>query len=439
MNRESDRPPALSKYLEIDLDPDSTGGAAQVLFNKVDKEAEANRIVINPEHTDRVPPFLTNAMAQWYQSCIGELRDRALTHLMILFRQDTVDNVGTSLLEADIDGIRAREAKAIKSLVDEFRQKHKILAEQLQRSRTDYQKKRDEEGRDAKPIKPVQQALFLTLLAIPELLMNFTSFIKVDWLNPVLAAGACMAVALMIGFASHIHGRNLCQWEKLFSEHVDEAKRAAEKRLFWVATGGLLIALAFVGYGRYWLLADAMREAMLLGGSAFTSYLMFAGTILGNVLVYIVGALIVYLMTDPVPGFAEALRELRRQERAYERAYQRDLDRILRQKRAQAEEEIRKRMNREEKYKTHPNYDRNRQWFEELRAQDDKVAALLSMYRTRLCQTLTKQRPPDGGEPFELDFDLEEIRNGNVGPARLTCTQYCGKEIKLRYGSHTTA
>jgi hypothetical protein len=428
----------LSKYLSLNLEPNSP--LVRELMEKLEEDLAVVPISLRKEHEE--PSYCTPAMYGWFQARIATTRRNALSAIRSAF---VSAHRNQNLQEVARDEAILQAAEARRNVLAHFCEARSREAGELRTARDAYEQlKFQQNGREAKPIRPVRELLVLTVLAIPELLMNFTTFTKVEWLNPALAAGACMAIALMVGFASHIHGRYLQQWGELLGPHKHKEERRKHIWLLCIATAGLLIALVFVAYGRYWLLAAAIREAEIMGTSVLGAYWMLAGSVLGNVLVWLIGLLYVYQTTDPVPDFSEKRRDFEKAKRKYEQLYEREVQQELDRISAQLALRLKQGSPQYEPFGP----------FESFKAKDSEVVGVLNRYRNELCikisEKIRQQGPAQNQHVFVLqELDPDKVRGaqfptevGNDNEQReqlytrrvyLDCHDYLQREIRLRY------
>lgn len=434
MSEDDSIPISVRRYLEVPLAPD--GDLAGQLYERVASEASSPTIPLSAEFSESGPSYLTHSMRDWFDSRVLPLRNAAMSALYEEFRRDSKDGVPTTIREVDLDAIQLDGARKKRQSVERFKVAGGPIATELQAKRSEYQNIRATEGRDAKPINRLRDFVVLSILALPELLMNFSSFVKIEYLNPFFAGAICFVVAVAIALASHVHGESLKQASTQFGEHVPETIRRRHRILFWIATSLLILAFGLVAWGRYVMLADAIREASLLGGSAFNGYVLFLGAMLGNVIVYVIGLIFVYMVTDPVPGFAEIQRDMRALEKKYDGVFIRELERPLKQVLAEEREKMTARENRELSHQGAANYQSNRRLLSLVQAQDSNVLAVLREYRSRLRMAI-RERQPHAGAPEPAVFSVEtvaldDIRRGDFR-VLLTPSQYAEREIRLGY------
>jgi chromosome segregation ATPase len=153
---------------------------------------------------------------------------------------------------------------------------------------------------------------------------------------------------------------------------------------------------------------------------------VIGGSLLGNVIVYVVGTIIAYLMHDPNPEYPEKKRELDGIEKERQ-ALQTKLDGMRQRELERLEAVLQKQRQRikslESLQKRSPLYARNRQWFAELQQQDANLLAALQDFKDRYIAAL--------GEAGTATFYW---RNEDDEQIALSPAQFHGLPVKLKYG-----
>lgn len=151
----------------------------------------------------------------------------------------------------------------------------------------------------------------LAVIGIVEWLINWEAA-NALFAQPYLAFGIVILIALAVAAASHEHGTLAKQW----SFKCGFAADRDTKRKNYVALGFTTLlftaAMILVGYMRYKLAyADLIGDMPMGGpfgsrgtiGEVYTAVTM---TLMGNLIVWILGAMIAYWVHDSDPNFAES-------------------------------------------------------------------------------------------------------------------------------------
>lgn len=432
-----ERPAALDAYLKVDFSPN--GDAYARLLGDADAAAQQaisgeGNVHLTPL-TGETPAFLTPAMQRWYERVNGDRRP-ALAAVKSLFGDERMERGARGqLFEAEMDKAQDEYLVLKRKFVEHHRADKKALYQQLdqlqeneQNARSAYEQMRAELG-DREP-KVLNRPLYIAgLLGITaaESLLNYESFAALKWTSPAIALGMTLLVAAAIAFSSHCHGTLLKQWEYYFGPHREDISRGRALRLFGLGTTAFTLGLAAVYYARDTYLADLIDVRTTIGGEADTNPLwIIGGSLLGNVIVYVVGVMIAYFMHDSNPDYPEKKNELDKLEterqglqntlsQQRQREFQR-LGAILDKNRARIK-------NVEEQQRRSPNYARNRQWFSELQRQDSVVQAALQDYRDHFVGSLTRR----GAAAFF--YKNEEVEDVAIPPAT-----YQGLPVRMKYG-----
>jgi len=215
----------------------------------------------------------------------------------------------------------------------------------VQRIKTDldqinreYQRLKDRAGRDAKDHRPYLYWPVLFFIGCIEWFINYP-FFESNYV-PIVAIGFTALVAIVVAFASHYHGMLAKQRLELFHQGEKKLKKIDQRlwQLFMFVV--LVAALAWVGWERHSYIQQVYGDASLGAGSGggvgipverIDPGVKVTQTLIGNMLVWVVGVIWSYLNHDHIPNFSEALYRKKRKEAALEKAtqkYQAELDEI---------------------------------------------------------------------------------------------------------------
>ena len=300
------RPQALEAYLAIDFTPN--GEFHKRLIGNVEmavRQTMVERKVYLTGLTGETPPFLTPTMDTWYKR-IAARRNPAMETVRNAFGEDSINKGARGqLAEAEMDRAEDEYLEARKRFVVGHRLDKRAQYQELEQLKQDesfarhaYAQMRSELGdREPKMLNMPLYLVVLCMVGIAEALLNFESFNALKWATPAIALGMTLLVAAGLAFASHCHGTLLKQWEYYFGAHQEDISRGRAMRLFGLGTTAFLFAMAAVYYARDTYLSDMMNVRLTMGGEADINPLwVIGGSLLGNVIVYVVGAIIAYFM-----------------------------------------------------------------------------------------------------------------------------------------------
>jgi hypothetical protein len=417
---------SLQNYLQLDLAKKSD--SYKDLFDRLSREADQTNIVLTPFHsTDEMPPFLTAEMSSWYASNIQALRAGAIQDVSTAFKS----RKGT-WFEQERDRIEYGKLTKISGEKDLLLQNKDVgyLRQRVEDLRSRYENLKLKYGRDALPWNPIWYWTILFFFMVPEVLINWDSFLKIPGFTEAYATGLILVVAIAFAFSAHSLGRIIKQAKELFGGHVElTEKRKAVRELI---VGSLLFVLGIVavGWGRWFFIQGAILEKTILrgGGLEFSDYLSFAGAMLGNIIVYLLGLLWSFVKHDPVPGFTELRYELQILQRRLLAAYDKYLTKRNQQhfQKAQRDQDQAARIEESQKNKM-DSYQQARDQFASLKNKDSEVIALLREYRNRLIATLKRQSNPQS-------FQIHDVRVAELDTlVKISPDQYASIPIELRY------
>jgi hypothetical protein len=197
--------------------------------------------------------------------------------------------------------------------------------------------------------------------------------------------------------------------------------------MFSIGTTGLTLALAAVAYARnVYFAQNALSAAAFGDGGGGQKFWIVGGSLLGNMIVYLVGLVLAYLMHDAVAKYAELKKTLAK-ESAERDALMTSIDNEIAARLKGADTHRRKALealqHRDDAQRTAPQYTANRKMFDTIVAQDNRVVGALQGYRMSLC----KQKKA-AGEAFvrndEYDADVK---------LRMDSSGYLQLPLKLKY------
>ena len=194
--------------------------------------------------------------------------------------------------------------------LDEATKKYEDARKELEKNKTS---NRDiDKGRQSSPTAWRYVFALLGIGAV-EWLINYESFSK-QFGIPALATGSTIAVAIMVAFASHVHG----EWcrQPIRREQLRDGEQSDQgyRWLFWGVSTVFVVVLAFVVTVRYLSWSDLSELGLDL--SVWPKVLT---TLASNVIVWAIGATLAFFAHSE-GHYTKKHREDARTRRLYERA-----------------------------------------------------------------------------------------------------------------------
>jgi hypothetical protein len=417
---------SLQNYLRIDLAKKSE--VVKELFDGMPRETDQTNIVLTPLYsTDQIPSCLTPEMSNWYATHIHALRSSAVQEVATEFeRRNGV------WFERQRDRIEHDKLSKISGEKDLLLQNKEVglLRQRVEDLKSRYENLKLKYGRDALPWNPIWYWTILFFFMVPEVLINWDSFLKIPGFTEAYATGLILVVGIAFAFSAHSLGRIIKQAKELFGGHVELTEKRKAVRETIVGSLLFLLGIVAVGWGRWFFIQGAILEKTILrgGGLEFSDYLSFAGAMLGNVIVYLLGLLWSFVKHDPVPGFLELRYDLQKSQQRLMAYYDKYLTKRNQQhfQKAQRDQEQAARVEDSLKKKM-DGYQAARDQFGLLKAKDAEVIALFRDYKTRLVATLKKKPTP---QTFQIsDVAVPELDN----VVTINPDGYASMPIELRY------
>ena len=221
----------------------------------------------------------------------------------------------------------------------------------------EYQQLKDRAGRDAKEYRPFVYWPVLLLIGCIEWFINYP-FFENNYV-PIVAIGFTALVAIVVAFASHYHGILARQRLELFHQGVKKATKIDQRLWQLFMFLALAAALSWVGWERYSYLEQIYGDVALGAGpdnaggipvEQIDAGAKVAQTLIGNLLVWVVGIIWSYLNHDHIPNFSESLHRKKQKQSALEKAAERytaeldEIDARIRSDLTKVETEHRERM-----------------------------------------------------------------------------------------------
>jgi hypothetical protein len=404
----------LEKYTSATLD-------AQALYARAADEAGAGELVITAvwDHNTR-SRNLTDAMKGWLLSEVMPLRTIALAWLNNQANDIKIDGrFDGLLLQSELDRIECKREQSVQDELERFNARNNRLLTDARAYDTRYKKMRgDLGGRDAQtPNSLLEFVIFLAIL-IPEAWLNFDSFRRAPMVqSDAMALGITIIIAAAIAIAAYLIGLFVRQLN-YYLRPLAEGRRKSGLPLIGIGGILLIVSLAAVGYARYYYLIPIIDEARALGQPVPSLLISIGGLLLGNLLCFLIGAAITFLLHDPNPEFAEAARlskKFAEKVEALRKPLQKRLEPIEARARIEREEAISK----ERQMHSRPGYQKLQEHFAKFAAKDAEVVGILNAYRGNLIRHEVKFTR----RVLTADFSAPETR--------LSARQYAAEPIAL--------
>jgi hypothetical protein len=170
-------------------------------------------------------------------------------------------------------------------------------------------------GVTPKDISPVLYTIPLILVGVAEWYVNYATFASV--FIPVFAIAGTLLVAAVFAWASHMHGTYLKQLSEILHPSVEYRNVLGRQIATVIATVLLIAALVTVVWLRYVAITDQLGIRSGGGvpgtfGGPTTSMIWsrLGPTIVLNLIIWGIGMLYAWAMSEKVPGLREAYQSL---------------------------------------------------------------------------------------------------------------------------------
>lgn len=211
-----------------------------------------------------------------------------------------------------------RQRKDLKQeLTSEWEEKKKDFKDdrrEAAKAEEEYERLYERNGnRHAKVVKLGLYLPVLALIGMVEWLINWEAA-NALFAQPYLAAGIVIVVALAVAAASHEHGTLVKQWSHRCGFAAKPGVRSRNYTALAITTLLFIAAMTLVGYMRYKLAYNDLVGASAFGGSnPFGArgsmgevYTAVSMTLMGNLIVWLLGAMVAYWFHDSDPTIADA-------------------------------------------------------------------------------------------------------------------------------------
>jgi hypothetical protein len=406
------------------------------LFNQAQAECRSTEsIALTGEYNadDARPPLLTSTMNRWYRQHIASTRGPALQEVRNTFSAiDLGKGQRAFLIESEKDRIERENFQQIAKERDQYFSSKYVQdkSKELVEARDAYeQMKSDNGGDDANEWSAFTYILILTLLAIPELPLNFQSLLSFFSTVPAIAAVLALVIAIGIAFSSHIIGMTVKQWGELFGGHAQRRDKMRAARFLALGIMFFTIAMGLVYFPRSSLFRAALDRKIVLGELiTFSDYMGLLVSVGGNVLIWLIGVGVAYVAHSHIPGFGAKQRLLSKLQKEVGGTYEKELQHRKNQHISRAQKDLSNITQLESRQlKNRPDYVAARSLFEEFRKTDNIVLAILEEYRGRLVEY---SRTNGNKLTFLLD-DINSITEDKQ--VKIDSSAYLQMKLRLPY------
>ncbi|MEQ6887230.1 hypothetical protein ABE957_00880 [Halomonas sp. CS7] len=216
--------------------------------------------------------------------------------------------------KASLQDQRVNLKQSLTAEWEETKSEFKAARREAANAEDEYEKLYERHGnRHAKIVKLGIYLPTLALIGMVEWLINWEAA-NALFAQPYLAAGIVIVVAMAVAAASHEHGTLAKQWSHRCGFAAPPGIRSRNYTALGFTTLLFIAAMTLVGYMRYKLAFNDLVGASAFGGdnpfgargSIGEVYTAVAMTLMGNLIVWLLGAMVAYWFHDSDPGFAEA-------------------------------------------------------------------------------------------------------------------------------------
>lgn len=384
---------AVNTYSELDLSRES--GLVQDLLARADAEATSQITLSSEGDEGAMATGLTPGMRGWLQAYVMPKRTAAIAEAQAAAGKVSVGNAPGILDRVEIDAKKRHRASRRAEISGNFRANHGGLLNDYEEARSEYQQMRFEEGgRDAKvPNRFFEWLVLLPLIMVPEGMLNYESFRQAPIIQSGFQAlGVTILVGVGIAFAAHYIGLFIRQFN--FFMRADDGH---QNRLGWpmwtIGLFLLFVSLGVVGYARYYYLLPQIGLALMRGEAPPNVVLQTSSLLLGNLVVFLIGAAITFMLHDRNPDFSDKHRKLQQLRRKLDAVRKNEVGNQLAALDRAFKEDTEKLKKQAALMEKQPNYAGVKAATSAIDGKDGEVLGALSLYKDRLAERLRTTNP----------------------------------------------
>lgn len=378
----------IDEYLRLDI----KSKFAVLTSEGLDREARAAELQLTAAHDKGAPGAgLTPNVVSWFNSNVAPLRTRALSRVESEAKAIRLEGGGEGSLEQlALEQAELQRATRLAEISQEFQRENSTLIEDYSRLKGVYVRFRDEEGREAKVAKAWQVVAALAIVLLPESLLNFNSFRVAPFIqSDFMAVGLTLIVGLAIAVSGHMFG-SYVRRVNYYRRGDDEGRARSGTPLLVFSMFLLTAALAVVAVSRYYYLVPKIAEAIAIGSPPPNLVFSISGLLLGNVLCFLLGAVVAFLLHDPNPDYEDTAKNLHKATGKLSDLRRTRLDvkvRDLNKRLASDKTQI---ATRAKAIRGRPGYSEVVTAFEAIKAKDKEIVAAIQDYRDRLVHAISE-------------------------------------------------
>ncbi len=385
--------PAVQAYIDLDLSPGSP--AVEALMSRAAQEGSQREITITTEGDSNAPSEgLTQGMLAWYQTHIATVRTSAISATEGLAGEIKLGKATPGQLErVKVDEAKRNLARRRADILSRFRNENAKDIESLEDTEREHNDIRIAEGgRDAKvPNHFIEWGILLPLIMLPEALLNFESFRRAPIIqSDFQALGVTIIVGIGIAIAAHLIGRFIRQFS-FYMRSDDERSNRAGWPLWSIGIVLLTVALGVVAYARYQYLIPLAEEAIILGRAPPNILGQTAGLLGGNLVVFLIGVGLTFMLHDQNPEFSDKARKLAKISNKVERLRKRQVTMKLRDIERRFKEDTEAVQRVTQQMTSQPGFSNLRSNVNAIQGKDLQVLGVISQYKQALIDVISQR------------------------------------------------
>ncbi|KPQ31601.1 MAG: hypothetical protein HLUCCX21_03320 [Porphyrobacter sp. HL-46] len=419
--------PNIEKYVSLDLGPNSE--AAKALNAKLADEAASPRLSLSADSDDTCPA-VTSAMRAWLNAHVSPVRRNAIAEIEAAARRIKIGKKTDGILaEKELSAAEQSRHERRGKIYSGYHDKNGALLDEIEFAEDEYDRMRIKEGaRDAKVPNPVLEwGILFPLILIPEALLNFESFRRAPIVgSDAMALGITILVGVAIAVAAHLIGSYAKQFN-FYSRPDDEGIQGDGFRKWSIGSALLTAALAAVASARYYYLIPLAAQAEMIGQDPPNIAVQIGGSLIGNVVVFLIGAAFTFLLHDTNPLFTEKRVVLDKKKKLAAALRKNEVDDQLKQVDLRYKQRTDEIAVLAQQMNGLDGYNELREAFSRIQAKDSEVVSLLESYKGSLVSRLEAR-----GDDFRFKKNVIGLdRNGDS--IDIALSDFAASGVRLCY------
>lgn len=394
--------PAIQAYADLDLSPGSP--AVTALMSRATQEGAQREITISTEGDSNAPSEgMTQGMIAWFQSYIAPKRTSAISAAEDLASGITLGRGTPGILErVKVDEAKRSLARRRSEILSRFRNENATLIKNLEDTANDHDHLRIAEGgRDAKvPNHWIEWGVLLPLIMLPESLLNFGSFRRAKIIeSDAQALGVTIIVGIAIAVAAHLVGRFIRQYS-FFMRADDERSNRSGWPLWSIGSVLLVVALGVVAYARYQYLITLAATEIALGRAPPNIAASLAGLLGGNMMVFLIGVGLTFMLHDPNPEYSDKARKLAKVQKKADALRRNEVTLKLREIEKRFKDDCDATARLTQQMANQPGFASLRSSVNAIEAKDREITGILNQYKQALIDAIAQRDPKFSFEKY---------------------------------------